>query len=302
MAVTFHARPDGDAVASALLFGHGLRRLGKSVLMVTPEGLPSSFVFLRDRVRGLGRIPWLKPGEEGARAELLVVLDAANLERLEWSPSSERFPRLVQVDHHWDNTRFGEAAFVDPAAPATAVPVMRTLRALGLRPGPAEAELLFVALYSDTAGLTVPNPGVVRALEFCIRHGAEIPVLVGLLRRRTLASFRLGARIFGRLDRAAPGVYWTWVTRRDLKATGAVPEAFDAVLEDLGRLEDAEIFFLMKETGPRSWKVSIRSRSADVHHVAAAFGGGGHRRAAGFPIEGGVLECARRILGALRRG
>lgn len=301
VAVTCHARPDGDALASALLLLRGLRRLGKTALLVTPHPLPGNFAFLFSRIKDLRRIPVLTPEHAKARADLLAVLDSSNLGRLEWTPSPLRFPRMVDIDHHADNARFGDAAFVDTTAPAAGLAVLGLLRRLGIRPDSADAELLFVSLYSDTAGLTVPNDRVPEALTFCLRHGADIPSLIAALRRRSLPVLRLGSRVFGRLTRAAAGVYWTWVTRRDLRDAEAGPESFDAILEDLGRLEGAEVFFVLKETGPRTWRVSIRSRGADVHRVAAAFGGGGHKRASGFPISGTAEDCARRIVRTLRR-
>jgi phosphoesterase RecJ-like protein len=59
---------------------------------------------------------------------------------------------------------------------------------------------------------------------------------------------------------------------------------------------------VIKQTGPDSWQVSLRSRgSADVAAAAAALGGGGHVRSAGFTHLGTAMDAVRRLSEVLDR-
>ena len=91
---------------------------------------------------------------------------------------------------------------------------------------------------------------------------------------------------------------WSWLELKDLNGT-KLDEAED-MINLLRAVREAGVAVLLKETEPGHYKVSMRSRGdVDVAQIAAAFGGGGHARAAGFPAPGGVEETIAAIRSAL---
>lgn len=302
VAVTFHAHPDGDASASAFLLALGLLSVGKKPVIVNPDGDSPAARLLLERIPPLQRIPVVSPSAAVRRCRCLVVLDSSNPQRAAWDFTRHPWQTLINVDHHADNSGFGSINFVDSAAPAASHLVAKILARLRVQMTPELADIQFVSLYSDTAGLTITSPRIREDLRIVLKNGADVPGLNGLLRRKPLSAFLLQTRVFGRLSRPRPGVLWTWSHPSDLAASGASYSDFDSITEELSRIRDADVFFLLKPTSRNRWKASIRSRGLNVRSVAARFGGGGHDRAAGFEISGTPADCARRILRLLPRG
>jgi phosphoesterase RecJ-like protein len=71
---------------------------------------------------------------------------------------------------------------------------------------------------------------------------------------------------------------------------------------NIGRnLEGVEVSLFLKEEKPGSFKGSLRSNEyVNVAKVAEEFGGGGHKRAAGFTIEGDLEDIVRSLADAVK--
>ncbi|MBV8081142.1 MAG: DHH family phosphoesterase, partial [Actinobacteria bacterium] len=144
--VVAHENPDGDALGSLLAATLGLRSLGKDVLMYLQgeAPLPGEYRFLE-----LDDLRRTVPEDLGTR--VLLALDCANADRIGPDPSVLRDAKLVlDVDHHHDNTRFGDVNLVVADASSTAEIVHDLLVALGVSITPDVAEALYVALVTDT--------------------------------------------------------------------------------------------------------------------------------------------------------
>jgi phosphoesterase RecJ-like protein len=97
-------------------------------------------------------------------------------------------------------------------------------------------------------------------------------------------------------------VAWADLDSEMLRATGAQEDDAQNLVADINRVRGTEVFALFKHLTPGRVRVSLRSTGPAVNHVAALFGGGGHRLAAGLTVEGAGLEEARRqVLEALER-
>jgi phosphoesterase RecJ-like protein len=66
--------------------------------------------------------------------------------------------------------------------------------------------------------------------------------------------------------------------------------------EKLRAIKTTEIAFVVKELGANVSKVSMRSRTANIAQVCSAFGGGGHKLAAGAVIKSNVEDAVKQIL------
>ena len=141
-----HENPDGDALGSILALKMALDSLGKYARMylfgTTP--LPAEYAFM-----DLGELERTLP--EDASERVLLALDCANESRLGRNPGLlENAPLVVDIDHHHDNTRYGQINVIVPDASSTAEIVRDLLRELGVGLTPEIAEALYVALVTDT--------------------------------------------------------------------------------------------------------------------------------------------------------
>lgn len=293
-----HVHPDADALGSALALGLALHRRG-AVVRVSfgePDAVPESLADLD--VAGL-----LVPAADvPAAPELLVALDAGSVARLGRLADRVRTARKVLVvDHHASNTRFGTHHLVDAGAEATAVLVLRLLDELGVELDYDIARCLYAGLVTDTRCFRFADAQThllaARLLATGVQPDAEARVLFdthpfGWL--GMLSTVLQRARLEPQAARGL-GLVHTAVLTSD--ASGLRTEEIESVVDLVRTASEAEVAAVLKEIGPDRWSVSLRAKQhLDVGAAATLLGGGGHRLASGFTADGTAGE----VLAALR--
>jgi len=293
-----HVFPDADALGSALALGLALHRRGAAVRVSfgEPDAAPES-------LRGLDVAGLLVPAAEvPAAPELLVALDAGSAARLGSLAGRVRTARRVLViDHHVSNTRFGSHHLVDETAEATTVLVLRLLDALGIELDFDVARCLYAGLVTDTRCFRTARQEThlvaARLLGAGVRPDVEVRALLdthpfGWL--DMLSSVLRRARLEPAAARGL-GLVHTTVRRRDAEQMRT--EEVESVIDVVRTAAEAEVAAVLKEVGPDRWSASLRAKQRlDVGAAAATLGGGGHRLAAGFTAVGTEEE----VLVALR--
>jgi phosphoesterase RecJ-like protein len=288
-----HVNPDGDALGSMLGFGLGLRRLGFTRLRAT---FPGEFE-LPEPYQVLPGTDLLVPEYEAYREPALVLIfDVAAESRLgDLIGLLPAAGRVVVLDHHASNTRFGEINLVDPGAAATSMVADGLLSRLGVPLDAEIAECLYVALATDTGSFkfemttSAVHELAARLIATGIRP-AEISRRV--FDTRPFEAMKLIGEVVGRaaLDPAAAGgngMVWTYATLADLQRHAQRPYVLDMLIDPVRSVAEADVAVVVKQLSEGEWAVSLRSKGAvDVSRVAVEFGGGGHRLAAGFTGRG----------------
>jgi phosphoesterase RecJ-like protein len=279
--VATHENPDGDALGSMLGITLGLRELGKDVVMYLSGTAPTPgeyrFLDLSDVQREL-------PADTEER--VLLAVDAANERRIGPEPDViERAKLVLDVDHHHDNSRFGDVNLIIPEASSTAEIVRDLLRELDVPLSPEIAEALRLAAELVEAGADVHGifQHVYETLQF-----AKLKLLARALERAQLFE---GGRIV-----------ISYLVKDDFAAVGAEEPYSEGIIDYLRAVEGSEMVALIREPprgeGPAR-RISLRSShdEVDVSAIAAQAGGGGHPQAAGFsselPIDD-IIEFIRR--------
>ena len=152
--VTSHDNPDGDALGSLLATHLALDALGKDSLMVLGgiAPLPGEYAFLELEARGL-----LRSAPTDARERVLVAVDCAQEGRIVEPTLIGVASLTVNIDHHHDNTRFGDVDLVVDDASSTAEVLADVFAALGIDLTPAIAEALYTAVVTDTGRFQYSN-------------------------------------------------------------------------------------------------------------------------------------------------
>src|ERR671930_60103 len=166
--VTTHENPDGDALGSLLAARLGLEQLGKDVVMTLygDAPLPGEYAFMA--LEGLHR-DW----PENADTRVLLAVDCANATRIADQSILERAPLVIDLDHHHDNTRFGDLNLIVPEASSTGEVMRDLFRELGVQLTPEIAEALYIALVTDTGRFQYTN-----TTPKALRLAAELVVLI----------------------------------------------------------------------------------------------------------------------------
>jgi phosphoesterase RecJ-like protein len=293
--VTTHENPDGDALGSLLATTLALRSLGKDAYMylVGQAPLPGeySFMELTDLHRDL-------PADAGER--VLVAVDCANESRLGPDPEILHRARFtVDIDHHHDNTRFGDANLIVANASSTGEVLRDVIRELGVDLTPELAEPLYIALVTDTGRFQYANttPKALRLAAELVEAGADVHrVFQGVYENVQFAKLKLLARALERAQVFEGGaVVVSHLLRNDFGEVGAAEPYSEGIIDYLRAVEGAIMAVLIREPpradGPLR-RISLRSSSdeLDVSAIARKSGGGGHRQAAGFSSEASIEE------------
>ncbi len=287
-----HEGPDGDAIGS-LVGMHGiLRSLGKdSVMYMSPRDLPLPYEYAWLDLDGLVSAP-----PEDVESRTLVFLDCGNIERNPVEALRSRASCIVNIDHHHDNTLFGDINHVAPEASSTAELVWDLMHDLGVEPSVSVAEALYIGLVTDTGRFMYTNTGVrahVMAAEL-VAAGVDVhETFRRLYEGMPEPKVALLARALDVMERFDDGrLTYAILGLDDFEATGALESYTEGIIDHLRAIDGTKVAALSRaipplDGGPPRAKVSLRAtdREVDVSAIARAAGGGGHRQAAGFTTE-----------------
>jgi phosphoesterase RecJ-like protein len=209
------------------------------------------------------------------------------------------------IDHHVGEDDMGATFLKDSAAEATGILVMQAVRAMAGSLTPEIATGLLTAIAMDTGWFHHSNtkPATLRAGAELIEAGARIDLIYRhLFETNTLGRLKLiGSTLGGiRTDFGGKVAYAT-ISREDVLRTGAIPQDSEDLVEFTVSLRGVEVGMLFIEQLRGGVKVSFRARNGlDCSRLAARFGGGGHREAAGAMLPGSMSESVERVLLAVR--
>ena len=288
--VATHVRPDGDAIGSLLGLGLALRQAGKSVQMLSTDGVPVSYRHLP----GSQDIIQRPEGE----FDLTIVLDCSDQDRAGKNFNGFNPPDL-NVDHHVTNLLFAKLNLVDTTAVATAEILAGNLGGWDLPMTPDVAAALLTGIITDTLGFRTSNmtPKVLRLAADLMEVGAALPDLYQRsLVERSFEAMRFWAAGLAKLEREGP-IVWTTLSMADRQGTG-YPGRDDAdLINELSAITDAAVSIVFVEQPSGNIKVSWRAQPGiDVSAIALRFGGGGHPSAAGAEVEGTLDDVRQRII------
>jgi bifunctional oligoribonuclease and PAP phosphatase NrnA len=299
--VASHENPDGDALGSLLATHLALQQLGKESEMFVPgpAPLPGEYTFLT--LDGIHREP---PADHAER--VLFAVDCAKEERLGPDPSVlELAPLTVDVDHHHDNTRFGDVNLIVPEASSTGEIMSDVFRELGVEITPEIAEPLYVALVTDTGRFQYANtsPKALRLAADLIEAGADWhKVFQTVYENVQFAKLKLLARALERAEVYSGGrLVVSFLRKNDFAEVGAAEPYSEGIIDYLRAVEGAMVAALIREPprgdGPRH-RVSLRASvdEIDVSVIARKSDGGGHPQAAGFSSELALDDLKRFIV------
>jgi bifunctional oligoribonuclease and PAP phosphatase NrnA len=298
--VLTHENPDGDALGSLLAMTLALRQLGKDVDMyLSGSGpLPREYAFMQ--LDGL-----LRELPDDLEQRILVAVDCAKADRIGPDAAAlDRARSVVDIDHHHDNTRFGAVNLIVPDASSTGEVLRDVFQELGVELTPEIAEALYIALVTDTGRFQYTNttPKALRLAADLVEAGADVhAVFQQVYESVEFAKVKLLARALERARVLEGGrIVVSYLLRTDFAEVGAAEPYSEGIIDYLRAVEGSELAALIREppreSGPTR-RVSLRASidELDVSAIARAFGGGGHRQAAGFSSEASIDEITELI-------
>jgi phosphoesterase RecJ-like protein len=299
--VTSHVNPDGDNIGAALALCQALKKLGKEAYFVLDDKVPEIYSFLEGAEGVQNPVSFQADG-----FDLVISVDCGDLDRLGRVKGLVGDRKLINIDHHISNTKFGSINLVEDNAAASAEIIYRLIKSMGIFVDKAIAECVYTGIVTDTGQFQYSNTteethvisaeliiAGVKPADLFSKIYQNNPKEKVLLIKEALKSleFHFNESVScitmskAQLDD---------ISKEDLDTEGVVNLARD--------ISTVEVAVFLKEKAPNVIKASLRSKNrVDVCAIAQTFGGGGHIRAAGCTIEDTLERAKERILTAIQK-
>jgi phosphoesterase RecJ-like protein len=295
-----HRSPDGDAIGSllgiGLLLEQKLPNLEVSFHCVDP--VPEVFHFLPGVFRVQGAPPSRsqpKPEDTPLRGdEVIVFVDCAEPKLTEMHETHPEFfdgtHQTIMIDHHPKNPLFGTHNFLVADAASTCEIIVDLAKVWGWKIESDTATCLLTGVYTDTGGLLHSNTTakVYRTVAELLRYGARRQTVVtAVFRSAKLSTIRLWGRVLEKITLTEEGGAISAVTEGDFRATGADYSELTGAIDYVNAVPGMRFSLILSEKGGKV-KGSLRTLrdDVDVSQMAGKFSGGGHKKAAGFALQG----------------
>jgi len=308
--LTLHHRPDGDCIGSALAMRHILLTLGKEVRIIAPHKVPPTLAFLDPH----GNVTALEDmTDEDIRwlhtADLFFILDTSSWAQLGDMAIHfrESSAKKIVLDHHVKGDDIGAETFIDSNADATGSLVVQVADALGVPISAEIAEPAFVAMTTDTGWFRFSNvtAETFRTAGRLVGAGVLPDAMYReLYEQESLGRVRLIGRTLSKTESYVDGQFLlTWILLDDFETAGAISSDSEDIINMLLQVRGSKMAVLISELKDKTFKISFRSRcSVDCSVLAAQFGGGGHKKAAGASLNPPFEHVKQAMIDAVTKG
>ncbi len=301
--VLCHVRPDADALGSAMALALWLAQKGSAARVVCANEIPERLRFLAEGVQESVLLSSVPAGFEDARVITVDTASPAQLGEL-WEVFGDRIS--LMIDHHERGTRYADGWVVGCAA--TGEMIYDLIADSGEDMTPKCSELLYAAISSDTGGFRYSNttPGTHLRAAVLLESGIDAARINHLLLEvkspKILAAEAEGFKHLHLYEQGKIAILvFPYECKRDL---ALADEHLETLIDVARRVAGVEIAAAIRQPDAEPvFRLSMRaSVDFDVSAVCAAFGGGGHPRAAGATLTGfaNISEAEQAVLSAIR--
>lgn len=296
-----HKNPDGDALGSSLGLALALSKIGKKVNCFSINEIPEVFGFLPG-------VEIFKKEAGFVNYDLVILLDCAvfqrtGIENIYGLIAS--FDKLLIIDHHpqTEIEKFGNTKFwIDEKKAATAVMIYELLLEMDIDIDKDVATCLLTGIFTDTGGFQHNNTdeNSLKAAAALMRKGPRIDKIANnIFNNKNVPAIKLWGIALSRIEtNPITGMAVSYVSRSDIEEVGAKQEDLAGLVSLINTVSDAKFSLLLTEYDDQKIKGSLRSEEyngVDVSQIAKYLGGGGHKLASGFEMEGDIKKNIAKI-------
>src|SRR5450432_3687131 len=293
--LTSHARPDGDAIGSALACSQILRSLGKRAEVVLRDSVPRIYQ----------RLPFADTVVQAERVtgsyEAAIILECDSIHRTRLEGLEDHF--LISIDHHVTGRPFAHVNWIDPKAVATAELVYRLAKEAGAKISPEVATCLYTAVLADTGSFMFEGTNehtFELARELVIAGADPARCARSIYFGHSTAKMRLLGAALSNLHRDGT-LAWISVTQEQMERSRAKEEDCEGIVNYALSIHDVQVAAFFRELPDGRYRVSLRSKGdINVATVAESFGGGGHKSASGCSLPGPLSSAVEQIISRLK--
>lgn len=297
--IVAHQNADGDALGSACALFEHLQKIGlkTDIFCTTP---------LNQRLAFLPHSEKLQTDPEifsNPNLDTIVVLDSGDLQYAGIHNFVKNHPaEIINIDHHHTNQKYGHHNLVITTASSTAEVIYHFFKHNRTQISHRMATSLLTGIITDTDNFTnsATNEFAIAAAGDLIRHGGNLNMInEHVVRNKSINLLRLWGEVLNRLNKhTGLDMVYTYITQKDLNTHQVSENDSEGIANFLNNLDEGKMALILKETQEGKIKGSFRTTKddVDVSALAKKMGGGGHKKAAGFTIQGTINEVLEKIM------
>lgn len=296
-----HVNPDGDCIGSVLGMAHLLRLLGKEVQPIAAMAEP-----LDASLASIPGADGILRAEDARPTPVFVTVDATADERLGEAAASLRSRAAFQIvlDHHEVRACSADLCRIEPDAASTTCLVWDLARAAEVPLTKDLAACCYTGLMTDTGRFQYQNADAraFRSAAEMVACGIDVShISQEFFQNKTVAALRIEALTVERMEFLDGGrAVLSWISKDDLQRLEARRDDCEGAINALRSIGQVQVACVLKEYDADLVRGSFRSKDGtDVAALAARFGGGGHKAAAGFTLECSLEEALGQVRAAL---
>lgn len=285
IAIGGHVKPDGDCTGSVTgLYQYIKENYPEKQVDMYLEEVPDSFHFIPS-VREMKH----KVLQEESY-DLFIALDCGDKKRLGFSAALfDKAKKTLCIDHHISNQSFAGENYIKPDASSTSELVYRLLDHKKI--SKTTAESLYLGIVHDTGVFqySCTAPETMEAAAELMRKGVDSErIIQKTFFEKTYAQQQiLGNALLESILFMDGQCIVATITRKQMRFFGITTKDLEGIVSQMRNTQGVEVAILLYETDAQEFKVSLRSTDkVDVSKVAAYYGGGGHKKAAGVTMAG----------------
>ncbi len=297
-----HVNPDGDCIGSQLGLALALRSIGKNVtcVLAQDDSIDQNLKCLPCADELISADSCTLP------CEVFVAVDVPTIERLgEAATLHDAADLTITIDHHAVPTVMADMSYTDPDSASTTLLIWQIAKIVGVQNAEGLASCCYMGLMTDTGRFQFQNTdafALEQAAEM-VRAGASPSDLSqSFYQNRRVASVRLEGVALSRMRMLSDGaVAISWITQEDMKKFNAMKSDVEPLVDVLRCIAGVRVACILREHS-NEVRGSFRAKDdTDVAEIAREFGGGGHKAAAGFTIEGTLDNAIETVSARLAR-
>lgn len=289
-----HIRPDGDCVGACMgLYGYLLKEYPEKQIDVYLEFVPERFQFLKLAKHVITET------EEKITYDLFIALDGGDVDRLGLAqPYFETAKQTICIDHHISNTKFADYNFIEPELSSTCELLYTMMQEEKIDHTIAEA--LYLGIVHDTGVFKHTNT-TKQTMEIAgklIEKGVAFSNIIDetFYQKTYMQNQILGRCLLESILLMDGKCIVSYMSQKIMAFYEADSSDLDGIIDQLRITKGVEVAILIHEVNPMEQKVSMRSNGiVDVSKIAVYFGGGGHKKAAGYTMKGSVYDVVNNL-------
>ena len=284
--ISGHIRPDGDCVGSCLaVYNYIVTYYPNIEAHVYLDPIPNIFKFLTNS----DKIEDVHTDYSDTNFDLFIALDCSEGHRLgDVLPLFEGAKQTVCIDHHFTNGGFADYSYIIPDDSSTCELVFNQF---GRDKITKEiAECLYTGIIHDTGifQYSCTTEATMAAAGFLMSLGIDFSkICTDTYFAKTMIQNRMLGKALSECKTYLDGkVIAAVITSEDMLEYGAQSKHLEGIVQQLRDTTGVEVAVFLYELEDGDFKGSTRaSGDVDLTVITGVYGGGGHKKAAGFSVN-----------------